>query len=102
MKQKVDCAKFSVEFNSVRIAAHKERPAVQAQVNSTLTRSFHQKSSGAPCLLSEDFKLSCINKDQLKDFYNYLNQKVITTINILDGSTMGDNLITSHQIDYMS
>ena len=42
------------------------------------------------------------NKDQLRDVYNYLNQKVITAINTLDGSTLGDNLITSHQVDYMS
>ena len=27
---------------------------------------------------------------------------MITTINIVDGSTLGDNLITSLQIDYMS
>ena len=26
----------------------------------------------------------------------------MTTINILDGSTLGVNLITRHQIDYMS
>ena len=32
----------------------------------------------------------------------FLNQKVITAINILDSSTLGDNLITSLQADYMS
>ena len=37
------------------------------------------------------------NKDQPRDFYNYLNQKMITAINTLDGSTLGDNLNTSHQ-----
>ena len=42
------------------------------------------------------------NKDQLRDLYNYLNQKVITSIRTLDGSTLGDNLLTSHQVDYMS
>ena len=31
-----------------------------------------------------------------------LSQKVITAINILDSSTLGDNLITSLQVDYMS
>ena len=41
--------------------------------------------------------LSINNKDQLGDLYNYLNQKVITTINNLDGSLLGDNLITSQQ-----
>ena len=38
------------------------------------------------------------SKDQLGD----LNQKLITAINTLDGSTLRDNLITSHQVDYMS
>ena len=37
-----------------------------------------------------------------RNFHNYLNQKVISPINTLDGSTLGDNLITSHQVDYMS
>ena len=41
--------------------------------------------------------LSINNKDQLRDLYNYLNQKVITTINNLDSSLLGDNLITSQQ-----
>ena len=27
---------------------------------------------------------------------------MIATINITDSSTLGDNLITSHQVDYMS
>ena len=27
---------------------------------------------------------------------------MVTVINTLDGSTLGDNLITSHQVDYMS
>ena len=45
-----------------------------------------------------NFALSSYSKDQIGD----LNQKVITAINILDGSTLGDNLITSHQLDYMS
>ena len=42
------------------------------------------------------FALSSKNKDQLRDWYDYLNQKVITTINTLDGSSLEDNLITSH------
>ena len=40
-------------------------------------------------------------EDHRRDLCNYLNQK-ITAINTLDGSTLGDNLITSHQVDYMS
>ena len=49
-----------------------------------------------------NFALFGNNKDQLRDYYSYLNEKVITTINTLDGSTLGDNLIMSHQVDYMS
>ena len=48
-----------------------------------------------------NFALSSKNQDQLRDLRNYLNQKVITAINTLDGSTLGDNLIISHQVDYM-
>ena len=49
----------------------------------------------------ENFTLSSINKDQLEDLQNYLNQKMIAAINIADDSTLGDNLITSLQVDYM-
>ena len=41
-------------------------------------------------------------KDQLGDLCNYLNQKIATAINTLDGSTLGDNLITSHQVECLS
>ena len=50
---------------------------------------------------NENFALSDINKDQRKDLQNYLNQKMIATINTADGSTLGDNLITRHQVHYM-
>ena len=53
-------------------------------------------------MLNMNFALFGNNKNQLRDFYNYLNQKVITAISTLDGSKLGDNLITSHQLDYMS
>ena len=49
-----------------------------------------------------NYALASKNKDQLRDLYIYLNQKVIAYINTLDGSKWGDNLITSHQVDYMS
>ena len=52
-------------------------------------------------MLSKNFTLSSINKDQLKDLQNYLNQKMIAAIDTVDGSTLGDNLITSHQVDYI-
>ena len=44
-----------------------------------------------------NFLLSGNSKDQLGD----LNQKLITTNNNLDGSTLGVNLVTSQQVDYM-
>ena len=49
-----------------------------------------------------NFALSSKNEDQLRDLYNYLDQKVITAINTVDGSTLRDNLIMSHQVDYIS
>ena len=49
-----------------------------------------------------NFALSSNNKDQLRDLYNQLNQKVTTVINNVDGSALGDNITTSHQVDYMS
>ena len=53
-------------------------------------------------VLNMNFALSGNTKNHLRDFYNYLNQEVITTINTLDGSKLGHNLITSHELDYMS
>ena len=41
-------------------------------------------------------------KDQLRDLGNYLNQTKTIAINTLDGSTLWDNLISRHQIDYVS
>ena len=46
-----------------------------------------------------NFALSSNNKDQLTDSNNYSNQKLITAINTLDGSSLVDNLITSQQND---
>ena len=51
---------------------------------------------------SENFMLSNINEDQLKDVLNYLKQKIIAAINTVDGSTLRYKLITSHQVDYLS
>ena len=42
------------------------------------------------------------NKDQLKDFKNYLNQKMIVAISTVDGSMLGGGLITSNQVNYIS
>ena len=49
-----------------------------------------------------NYALFSKSKDKPRDFYNCLNQKVITAINSLDGSMLEDNLNTSHQVDYMS
>ena len=43
------------------------------------------------CHANVNFALSSNNKDQLRDLDNQLNQKVITAINTLDGSKLGDN-----------
>ena len=45
-----------------------------------------------------NFALSSNSKDQLGD----LNQKLQTAKNTSDASTLGDNLIMSHQVDHMS
>ena len=41
-------------------------------------------------------------KDQLIGLCSYLKQKITTATNTLDGSTLGDNLILSYQVDYVS
>ena len=46
-----------------------------------------------------NFALCSNNKDQLIDSNNHLNQKLITAIITLDGSTFRDNPITSHRND---
>ena len=51
-------------------------------------------------MISVNFVLSSKNKDELRNLCNYLNQKVRTAINTLNGSTLGDYLLfTSHQLD---
>ena len=45
-------------------------------------------------------EIQCL--DQLRDLCNYLNQKIKTDINALAVSTLGDNLTSSHQVDYVS
>ena len=51
---------------------------------------------------SDKLALSSINKDQRKDSHNYLNQKMIASINTVVDSALGDNLVMSHTVDYMS
>ena len=80
-----------------------------------LTRALLRDGRHTKC----EFAVSSNNKDQIRDLLfidsfiqlrdllllNYLNQKVITDINTLDGSTLGDStlgdLITSHLVDYV-
>ena len=47
-------------------------------------------------MLNVNFALSSNNKDELRDLYYYLNQKVITVIYFSNGSMLRDNLIMSH------
>ena len=61
----------------------------RVKVNSTLTRSFQQELIRKSCEVTL-FPAS-INKDQLKDWYNYSFRKLIAAINIVGGSTSGDN-----------
>ena len=56
--------------------------------NSVLVWSFQQDPAergtlGREVMTNVSFALSSNNKDQLRDLHNYLNQKVITTINYL-------------------
>ena len=105
VKRKANCGELSVEITLLGLphmvkAASETWPDPRVNVNSTFVRSFQQK----PCremdvIPNVNFALSgSNNKDQLRDLYNYLNQKVITAINTYDSSTLGDNLITSHQV----
>ena len=78
-------------------AAPEASPNPPVKVNPTLARSFqHEPCWEMELMPNVNFALSSKNKDQLRDWYDYLNQKVITTINTLDDSTLEDNLITSH------
>ena len=75
--RKVHCSKFSLEFNSIRIAAHKERPALKHG-------QIHEKSEFHPCAVfstraqgsvmpNENFALSRINKDELTKLFKSEN-----------------------------
>ena len=47
---------------------------------------------------SENFSLSSMNKDHLKELQNYLNQKMIVVIDTVNDSPLGDKRITSHRM----
>ena len=108
---KVNCLELFVELTLVGLLPTvkdclwnmAKTPNSRVKLNSTLAPSFQQQ----PCwemdvIPNVNFALSSNNKDQLRDLYNYLNRRVITVFNTLDGSTLGGNLIMSHQVDYMS
>ena len=76
VKQKVNCGNFSLEFNSVRIAAHKE-DRLWNMAKSTWKSKFHflpyavfSTTDQCSVMPSENFALSSINKDQLEDLQN--------------------------------
>ena len=91
--------------NFVRITTHSES-RLWNMAKSTRKGEFHSCAvfQQKPCwemdiMSNVNFTLSdSNNKDQLSDLYNYLNQKVTTAINTYDSSTLGNNLITSHQV----
>ena len=102
VKRKVNCGKFSLQANSVRIAAHKDRPAL-SMAKSTWKSEFHPYAvfstrAQRSVMPSENFSLSSINKDHLKELQNYLNQKMIAVIDTVNDSPLGDNRITSHRM----
>ena len=99
------CGELSVEITLLGLP-HIVKPTSETwpnpreKVNSTLSRSFQQTSWWKMDVMPNvNFALSdSNNKDQLRDLYNYLNQKAITAINTYDSSTLGIDLITSHQV----
>ena len=62
-------------------AASEPWPNPRVKVNSTLAWSFQQEACWEMgVMLKVNFTLFSNNKDELRDLYNYLNQKVITAI----------------------
>ena len=106
VKWKVNCGELSVEITLLGLphivkAASETWVNPRVKVNSTLARSFQQNSCWEMDVImpNVNFALSdSNNKDEHRYLYNHLNQKVITAINTYDSSTLGNNLITSHQV----
>ena len=94
MKRKNNCSDVSVEktllgLPNILKAASERWPNPRVKVNPTLAQSLHHElCCEMDVMLNVNFVLSSKNKDQLRDFYNHLNQKVITAINNLDGFTL--------------
>ena len=75
MKLKVNCGKFSPEFNSVGIGGHKQKSALK-HAKSTLKSEFDPYAvfliRAQP---SENFALSSINRDQPKELFKSENDR---------------------------
>ena len=106
VKQKVNCGKLSLEFNSVRAAAHKERPVLKhGQIHlEKWIPPLHGlfKKTQRRVIPSENSALSSINKDQLRDFVELFKSENDSRHQHCRCFYAGSNLITSHQVDYMS
>ena len=63
-------------------AASETWPNPCVKVNSTLGWPYQREPCCEDVMLNVNFALRSNNKDELRDLYNYLNQKVITAINI--------------------
>ena len=107
MKRRVNCVAFSVEKtllqlpHLVKAASETWLNPPRVKLNFTLAWSFQQE----PCcemdvMPNVNFVLCSNNKNELRDLHNYLSQQMITAIN--HDSMLGDSLIMSHQVDYMS
>ena len=73
---------------------HIKKSQLGSRAKSTWKIEFHPEAvfptrAQQSVIPSENVALSSINKDQLKDLSNYLNQKMITAIDTVDGSTLG-------------
>ena len=109
MKRKVSCGELSLGIallwlpHIVKAVSETDKSTRKSwKLSSTLARSFQQEHYWETDAMPDvNFALSGNNKNQLRDFNIYLNEKVITTINSLDGWMLGDNLIMCHQVDYM-
>ena len=106
VKRKFNCVELSVEITLLGLphivkAASETYPNPRVKMISTLARSFQQKSCWEMDVIMPNVNFdsnNSYNKDQLRALYNYLSQKVITAINTYDSSTLGNSLITSHQV----
>ena len=103
VERKVNCGELHVK-KSVRMGPHSEsRPwnlsKSTGKSETTLACALHPTWTPLRDGRNAKRKFSALQwKDRLSDLCKYLNQKVKTAINTLNGSMMGDNVITSHQV----